>query len=402
MRMVDRGSRGGSILVLLLAGTTLSTIGDGSIQVLLAPLLESQGLSRGTIGPVVSAYSVAALSFRFVGGSWFRGPKAYRLIPIGSLLSACSFFLLPTSTSPLVLASIIALNGAGFALVSTGGLVAVMEARSGDSAGSIMSWYTGFIGAGYAVAGFTGGVIGDWLGLEAGIRVLALVPMLTALIMVVALRRVPTPPMTVIHDEAPSVRWVGRFKNLGPIVWLAFFVGVHINLLNGVLVTFFPLFGLTIGLSLTGVGVLTGIHSAAASLIRFAAPLVFRVITPRRSLPWFVVLGGVAVATLTISPRFWVLAAAWCVIGLSRGVLRVSSAALLMESSGDGRSERGPSSGIYMAGLDVGRIIGPLVGGLGVQSLGFTSTFTLAGLGFPLVFLAMNIHLGRRDTADES
>lgn len=399
--MLDRGSRGGSALVLLLAGTTLSTIGDGSIQVLLSPLLESQGLSRGIIGPVVGAYSVAALSFRFIGGSWFRGPNAYRLVPIGSLLSACAFLLLPTSTSPFILAAIIALNGAGFALVSTGGLVAIMEARSGDNAGSIMSWYTGFIGAGYAVAGFTGGAIGDWLGLQTGIRALALAPLLTALVMVVALRQVPTPPMTVVDDDAPAVRWVGRFRNLGPIVWLAFFVGVHINLLNGVLITFFPLFGLTIGLSLTRVGVLSGIHSATASFIRFAAPLVFRVITPRGSLPWFVVLGGAAVAALTVSPRFWVLALAWLLIGLSRGVLRVSSAALLMESSGNGRSERGPASGVYMAGLDVGRIVGPLVGGLGVQTLGFRPTFVLAGLGFPLVFLAMNVHLSRRAAVEE-
>lgn len=390
-----------SALALLLMATTLSTIGDGSIQVLVSPFLESQGISRGVIGPVVGAYSLAALTFRFVGGSWFSGPRAYRMVPVGAVMSACAFLLLPSTSGPFTAAAAIALNGAGFALVSTGGLVAVMEARADRNAGSSMAWYTGFIGAGYAVAGFTGGAIGDWLGLEAGIRLLALVPLATAFVMFAALRHVPTPPPAMARDGATPTRWLDRYRGLGPIVWLAFFVGLHVNLLNGVLQTFFPLFGLSIGLSLTRVGMLSGIHSAAASAIRFGAPAVFRVLSPYRSLPWFVVLGGLAVAALTISPLLAVLATCFFLIGLSRGVLRVASAALLMEHSGQGRTERGPASGVYMAGLDVGRIVGPLSGGVAVEAFGFHTTFLLVGLGFPLVFLAMNAYLRRHLGTDD-
>lgn len=128
--MTDDAPRERLTLGLLFAATTLSTLGDGSIQVLVAPLLEDKGLTQTIIGAVVGAYSASALVFSIAGGSILQGARLGRLIPLGSLLSAVSFVVLPRFSDPFVLGAVMALNGLGFALVSTGGLVAIFAARA--------------------------------------------------------------------------------------------------------------------------------------------------------------------------------------------------------------------------------------------------------------------------------
>lgn len=177
-----------------------------------------------------------------------------------------------------------------------------------------------------------------------------------------------------------------RYRSLSPLVWLAFFVTVH--LLAGVLSTFFPIYGLAIGLTLSRIGALQGMHSAAASVIRFMTPLIFEAVQPKGLQPWLVVVGGLAVAGLALVVNYRLLILCWVLLGLTRGVLRVSSSALMMDAS-DGH-DRGTASGVYLAGLDVGRIVGPLLGGVSVQLLGYQGTFLAAGLATPIIFLVMD------------
>jgi len=387
--VIDDARRERLTLGLLFAATTLSTLGDGSIQVLVAPLLEDKGLTQTIIGAVVGAYSASALVFRIAGGSILQGARLGRLIPLGSLLSAVSFLVLPRFSDPFVLGAVMALNGLGFALVSTGGLVAIIAARADRASGPLMGWYNGFISIGYSLAGFIGGSVADVLGLESGIRGLALIPLATAVVMWTVVRRIPgdrlVPPERPASD---GTKPRNRYRSLSPLVWLAFFVTVHINLLAGVLSTFFPLYGLAIGLTLSRIGALQGMHSAAASVIRFMTPLIFRVVQPKGLQPWLVVVGGLAVAGLALVVDYRLLILCWVVLGLTRGVLRVSSSALMMDAS-DGH-DRGTASGVYLAGLDVGRIVGPLVGGVSVQLLGYQGTFLAAGLATPIIFLIMD------------
>jgi MFS family permease len=385
-------------LIGLFAASVIFTLGDGSVQLLLAPHLQGQGVSAPIIGPIVAAYSVAALVARFVTGAIYRAERVRYLVPFGCLVQAGSFLLLANSTSPLVLAIATASNGLGFAIASTGGLAAVMELRPASNPGTLMGWYTGFIGAGYALANVAGGFAGDLLGLPRAITVLAALPVVAAVSLAAATWRIP---QTAADGQAsPQGRrfGLGVLTRTNAYVWLAFFCALHINLLSGVLLTFFPLYALAIGLSLTQVGSLTGLSSGVSSALRFLTPALFARVSYRRFLPWMVVLGGLATAALTISRSFAILAAAWVGIGLSRAILRVSSAALVMDSVQSDR-ERGASSGVYMSGLDLGKIIGPLIGGVSVSRLGYEPTFLLAGLGIPFVFFAFYVRLRVRERA---
>lgn len=398
--MTDHRSAPSRPLIVLFAASIVFTIGDGSIQILIAPHLQAQGVGPARIGPIVAAYSVGALCFRFVTGALYRTSRIRYLIPGGCLLQALSFLVLANSTSQAVLAGATTTNGIGFAIASTGGLAAVMELRPASNAGVLMGWYTGCIGAGYAVSSFLGGLAGDHLGIPRAITLLAVLPLVAAIGLASAVWRLSGDASVT---EAPSTGrsrvGIRGIRTLSPFVLLAFFCALHINLLSGVLHAFFPLYGLAIGLSLTQVGSLSGMSSAVSSAIRFSTPALFKRVSYHRLLPWMVVLGGLATAALTISRLFVVLAMAWIGIGASRAILRVSSAALVMDSAGGSDRQRGTASGIYMSGLDIGKIIGPVLGGFSVDAFGYEPTFLAAGLGVPVVFFAYYAWLKARGPA---
>jgi MFS family permease len=274
-------------------------------------------------------------------------------------------------------------------------MAALIERRpAGTNAGSIMGWYTGSLGAGYAIAGFVGGSLGDALGPGDAILVLALVPLAAGILLSLAIRG--STPVRAAGEPAAGSAWWHGFRKVPPLVWLAFFVTLYINLVSGVVLTFFPIYGLAIGLTLTQIGVLQGIHGAAAAAVRFLSGVVFRWVSYERTLPVMVVLSGLSVALIGSVRMLAVLAVAWAALGMTRGLLRVSSAALVMDEAGATDAGRGASSGIYLAGLDLGKVLGPVIGGAGAQAIGLRSTFLVASVGFPIVYFLLAALLRRR------
>jgi MFS family permease len=386
------------VLIPLYVASGVLTLGEGSFLVLISPYLEERGLGAGLIGTVVSVYGVASLLTRLPAGALYRTERGVLLVAGGCIMSSLAFALIPLSGDPLVLSALIGLDGMGFAVATTGVLAALMERRPPDSrAGSVMGWYTGGVGAGYAVAGFVGGAAGDALGVSTAILVLAAIPIVGALLLTGAMKFAPlVAPADAASETAggPLAR-IKEFVRAPVLVWLAFFVTLYINLISGVLFTFFPIHGLAIGLSLTQIGLLAGIHGAIAAAIRFASGFIFKWISYQSALPAMVVLSGIAVVFLGSVEVFVVLAGAWAAIGLARGVLRVASGALVLDATGSSNLQRGASSAIYLAGLDLGKVIGPLIGGASAALVGLRGTFVVLGIAFPVAYMVMTAALAR-------
>jgi MFS family permease len=373
----------------------LLTLGEGSFQLLTPPYMHERHSSPVVIGSAVSAYGLVSLLVRLPAGAVYRSHRAWSLIAGGTALSSAAFALLTLTSNPALLTAFVALDGAGFAVASTANMAALIERRpSGSNAGSIMGWYTGSLGAGYALAGFVGGPLGDALGPRGAILVLALVP-LTAGLLLSVFMQATAPERPRAEQREPGAWWRG-FRGLPALVWLAFFVTLYINLVSGVMLTFFPIYGLAIGLTLTQIGVLQGIHGAAASIVRFLSGPIFRLVSYERTLPLMVVLSALSVAAIGGVRFLPVLALAWAALGLSRGLLRVSSAALVMDQAGETDARRGAASGVYLAGLDLGKIVGPLLGGIGAGTIGLRPTFIAASVVFPVVYFALAAFVRRR------
>jgi DHA1 family multidrug resistance protein-like MFS transporter len=386
--------RSGRALVPLYVASAILTLGEGGFQLLTPPYMHERHISPVVIGGAVSAYGLVSLFLRIPAGALYRTHRAWMLIAGGTALSSLSFALLTLTADPVLLTVLIALDGAGFAIATTAVMAALIERRpEGANAGSIMGWYTGSIGAGYALSGFVGGALGDAVGTRAAILVLALVPLAAGLLLCAVVQA--TAPERVAAEPRPGAWW-HDFRGLPAVVWLAFFVTLYINLVSGVLLTFFPIYGLAIGLTLTQIGFLQGIHGAAAATVRFLSGAVFRFVSYERTLPVMVVLSGMAVAAIGGVRILVVLAVAWALLGVSRGLLRVASAAVVMDQAGETDAQRGAASGVYLAGLDIGKIVGPLLGGFGAETVGLRPTFLAASLAFPVVYFALATLVHRR------
>jgi MFS family permease len=397
-RSLNGALRGAGALVPLYIASAVLTTGEGSFNLLVPPYMKSQHIAEVLIGAAVSIYGLTSLAARLPAGGLYRTHRAWSLIAFGCVLSSLSFVLISQTSNAALLVLWISLDGVGFAIATTANMAALIERRPEDAnAGSVMGWYTGSLGAGYALAGFLGGSLGDALGPGRAMLVLAVVPLLAGLLLSGVIR-LTAPERQELPPEAHETprSWLSGFRGLAPLVWLAFFVTLYINLVSGVVLTFFPIYGLAIGLSLTQIGALQGIHGATAAAVRFLSGIFFRFVSYQRTLPLMVLASGLSVATIGGIKLFLVLAVAWGGLGLTRGLLRVASAALVMDSAGEIDAKRGAASGIYLAGLDLGKVLGPLVGGVGADTIGLRATFLVASAGFPAVYFLLAAALRRR------
>ena len=369
-----------------LAGTALATTANGTYNRLVGPAGAADGHPEAMIGAIVAAGSVASLATRIPAGNAFRPERVTALVLIGSLCAAIGCVALPLVSGSAALALLSAVQGGGFALATTIGMAALIERRHpATTAGSLMGWYTGSIGAGYALAGFAGGALADAIGLG-GARAAAAAPALAAGARNGwARRRLP------IHrqdrDDVPPPR--GWVRGLPPGVWLGASVAVYINVVNGGLNAFFPLYGLAIGLTLTQIGALSGVHATLASAIRFGGGTLLGRVSTRRTVVTTVLVIACGVSLLAATRRFGPLLALLAAVGLARGVLRVVSGAIVMDAAGPSSRHRGRASGVYLAGLDLGNAVGPFLGGVVSEAAGIRASFPVLGLASAALFLGV-------------
>jgi predicted MFS family arabinose efflux permease len=270
----------------------------------------------------------------------------------------------------------------GFAFGSLGTLLlaAIIDMTGGHRAGAIMAWYTAALSTGYSVGALLGGAVADAYGIAAALTAVSLLP-IAAIGLVLALPPFHGPPQV----EAPAAGLRGLLRGvarLDPRVWIAFAIVLYSNVLANVVDAFFPLFGLAIGLTLAEIGVIKGFRSAAATVIRFASLGIARWVEPAVINFWGVLV--VALATLALpvgqgDAAFVVLLVLSVVLGLSRGILRVTTAATVAELRREGK-DVGLASGVYNAGLDVGAIVGPAVGGVVAEALGIPLMFQIVAV----------------------
>ena len=363
----------GVILVYLLAVVMTTT--EGTLQLLFPPYLDGYGYALPIIGVLVSLLSVMRLASRLPVGAAYGADRAKRQLVVSLVaLSVATGGYAFADGRLLPVVGLTLAHGFAFGSLGTLVLAAIIDMTGGHRAGAIMAWYTAALSTGYAVGAFVGGALGDAYGIPAALGMASVLPFL-GVGMVLVLPEFHGPPAPEVR--APGVRsFFAAVKGLDPRVWLAFVIVLYINLVSDSVDAFFPLFGLSIGLSLSELGLLKGMKSAAATVIRFASLGITRAVDYKVINFWGVVLMGVATIAVAYVNVFAAFAALFIVLGLCRGILRVTSAATVAELRKEGK-DVGLASGVYNAGLDIGAIIGPTLGGVVASRVGIPLMFQL-------------------------
>jgi len=302
-----------------------------------------------------------------------------------------SGFALVGGSLPLVVALTV-VHGYAFGALGTINLAATIDLSGHQRAGATMGWYTAAISTGYAIGAFLGGAVADAFGIPFALAALGLVPALSAAA-VFWLPPIEGPPHEVTRE--PGVRGLlAAHARVDIRVWLAFVVVLYINIVSDAIDSFFALYALSVGIPLAASGLLKGLKSGAATFIRFISGVVFRYVDHRTVNFWGVILMGVSTFLIPVLPTFAVLVVLFAIGGVCRGILRVTSAATVAEVRSEGQ-DVGVASAVYNAGLDIGAIVGPAIGGVVADAVGLGPMFQLVALGSLGLYFAIALSTPR-------
>ncbi|MFQ5611548.1 MAG: MFS transporter, partial [Anaerolineae bacterium] len=372
-------------LILVYLVIFLITMSKGTINVIFPPFLEARAYIISQIGLLSSLFAVFQLAARLPAGVLYT-PQRARLILSGGLLVLGTTALGFTAFEPVaLLAAMIVLNGFAFGVITTVALALSIDAKPADyPSGAMMGWYTSAIAAGYAVGQPVGGFLADRYGFFAAFGGTAVFSLLAILIIssLPGLGQTASQAGTEpARRRGSRSRWGLRFdpRQIPSGVLLATLIVFFVNLMFRSLHTFFPLYALAVGLSLTQIGFLRSMLSLSAAAVRPFSGKLFQVIPYRRVTHLAMAAGaGAVVLSPAMTGSMALLVVLFVLMGLSRGLARVTSATMLAESSD--RTEGhwvGVWSGVYNAGLDLGSIAGPAFGGYLASLLGIPRMLTV-------------------------
>ena len=363
------------------------TTAEGTLGLLYAPYLDRYGYAVPVIGSLSALLAVFRLVSRVPSGAVYRPERAKRHLVAWLLVftAATSGFAVAGGSFALV-AALTIVHGYAFGALGTYNLALTIDLTGGRRAGAMMGWYTAALSTGYALGAFVGGAMADRIGVEPTLLVLGALPAL-CVALVMPMPTVEAPPRS--SPREPGLRGlIAAHWRVDPRVWLAFLIALYINVLSDSVDTFFPLFGLSIGVPLAASGALKGLKSGAATFIRFVSGLIFRYVDHRAVNFWSVILFGGTTIALGFVLSLPVFFALFLAAGLARGLLRVTSTAQIAELRAEGH-DVGIASGVYNMGLDIGAIVGPAVGGFLGDVFGLAAMFQLVAAASLVAYFAV-------------
>jgi predicted MFS family arabinose efflux permease len=344
----------------------LYSIGEAALHVLVSPYLSQQlHVSASLIGVVVAVFGTASLITRLPVGAAYRASRARTMLVVGGVLSAAAFALVPVVSGAFPFAVLMAVDGIGWSIATTTQLAVLVAGRPpGLTTASAMGWYAGFNGLGHVPAGAAAGLIAETLGFDAAFLMIAAIPVLATLVMVAAMPPVPRASSSVMRRPKGQRTWWELIR-MPAAVWAGSLLMFDINFVNGLVTTFQPVLALGAGLTLTQVGVLASVRSFASSFVRLGSGFVFASRSGARLTTPLVLLGAGGVMLIPSAKASFLLSVPlFLAIGFSRGLLRVTGSAGAFDGVPDEDRQHGLTASLLQGGLDLGKLTGPLLGGV--------------------------------------
>ncbi len=257
-----------------------------------------------------------------------------------------------------------------------------------------MGWYTAALSAGYSIGNFLSGVMVDHWGYVVAFLALGVTPIISVLLTMT----LPAPARSASPVRAKPdwrTRLAQMRRAVTPNLALATLIAFYINFLDDGFFAFFPLFGISIGLGLTFVGLLKSIRSMVATGLRPMSGTIFRYIPFETLNNVLIIAWAVVVFLVPIFHTPWALLLIFLVIGVSRGLTRVTSATMIAEEKAADTSGVGLASGLYNAGLDVGAFAGPMIGGVIAGATSIPTMFSIIPVALLAFYFAAAFWVGR-------
>lgn len=376
----------------------------------MSPYLDSLGYPLSAIGYLISLSPFMALAARLPAGLLYRGERARLLMAVALTVIALCNIAYGYLTSPIPFALVHATNGFAFSSVTTIYLAFFVESLPAETDRiHAMGYYSGCLAIGYSSGGFAAGYISDHWGYIASFRFAAVLA-LFALTMLLYLTQAPS--RRVSHSPT---HMHGSLSLLQPLKSLAMFlnpkmativvVALFVNLVHQMGTAFFPLYGLSVGLSMTEVGMVRGLYALCNAVTRPLSGLVVKRLGRQRLSYSGIPMESLMMMLVPFFSDIGSLSVIFVIAGLLRAVVIVANAVSVVEDVDETRIGRGMASGIYQAAGDLGNILGPSVGGVIASFTGIAQLFFVAPPLIAAVFFVSlwgNRFLGERTAQEQN
>ena len=346
----------------------------------LAPFAESLGAGPVVVGFIVAASTITGIFLKLPMGTLSDIVSRRRLMLVGVLAFALPPFAYPLVTDLEILAGLRLIHGLATAVFTPLALASVASMFPLNR-GAALGWYTSSAQAGMLLGPMLGGWLVEAVGFSqtflagGSFGLLALGLYVTLLF----LHPEKTPSPKVNNEEI----WNNLRQNLKAVIghmqMLAASMAEAAKMMaNGLLMAFLPLYGLSIGLSLTESGLLFGIQGFISFLSK---PVMGRVSDKFGRRP-LITLGlmvcGMTIIGIPHVTQFFLLLLLAAGFGFGEAVITSSSAALIADLAAP--ENVGAGMGLRGTIMDIGHASGPILAGVLVATISYTGAFTVIGV----------------------
>jgi DHA1 family multidrug resistance protein-like MFS transporter len=349
-----------------------STIGIGIITPLIPLYAHDLGATGTWMGVIVAAYSIARIiTIPFIGPlSDRKGRKIIIVVGLFTFIISSLGYVWANNIASLILIRLVQGMAAGIVLPT-------IQAYIGDitpvgEEGKWMSYYNISFATGFACGPLMGGLLTDYLGMNAAFYGMAFCNLLAFLGVLLFV------PETVPKGKA-STPYSALFKGIAAnrVMWGIFSFRLGLASYRGILITFLPVFAaIYVGLSPSQIGILLTVNAFVVSVMQIpSGRLADRF--DRRAL---MVLGGfislIAMALMPAFNEFWYLLAVFLFLSFGdAGALPAASAMVVKEGKILGM---GIAMAMFNISIGIGQAISPIVGGVIADYIGISSVFYFA------------------------
>ncbi len=375
------------VYIALFTAVFAATMGVGFIGPLLPLYARDLGAAGLSLGLIFSGFSVARFIFMPIIGrlSDRFGRKPFIVIGLALFAGFSLAYLKVDSIWGLI--AVRTLHGA-----ASGMVVPVAQAYVGDIApkgreGRMMGTFMVSLFTAFGIGPLLGGPLADRFGLGAPFYAMGA---LTGVALILALLFLPE---LGLHRE----RWKKRvpFSHVirDPLVLAAVLFRTAVSFGRGLVIPFLPFVAEERGASLSVIGVLLATNILLAGFMQ----IPFGRLADRVSKPLLMGLGIFASASVIFAIPYCTTIRSLFILQMVTGVslaLGLPAALAVTARCGDHYNGMGTVMSVFNAGMSIGLIVAPLVGGLVAARLGLDLVFkggamvVLAGLGVFVILIS--------------
>jgi MFS family permease len=236
----------------------------------------------------------------------------------------------------------------------------------------------GLLALGYSTSAILGplaaGILIDAAGYRWAFGVLAVAPLLP--IVVLGANRLPLPGPHPAHAGTPARNAFDLLTHKG--LRRVLIVNALVSMAWELLTVFVPLFGNSIGLSASQIGLILASFATATFIVRLAVPVIVRSFEERRVMMTALLIGGAVYLAIPFSRHGTTLMALSFVLGLGMGVTQPMVLAALHSHAPPGRL--GEVTGLRMSLVNLVAVTVPLAFGAVGSTVGLAPVLWAVGM----------------------